>query len=200
MIKQGVVFGFALFVVFALTPARGDNAALTNEDILRLTRVGLAPAIIITVIRDSTTDFDTSVDQLVTLKEAGVADDVIAVMVGHEPGAPEVSGKTPDEKVGLIIRQPGPETAPAGPSDPAAPATRAAPQPDPSETAASAPVARPVGSTFHDRLRTGGKGPEMVVVPAGPLRHGLRFRPGLRRGGETAARGGDHPPLRHLEV
>ena len=167
MIKQGVVFGFALFVVFALTPARGDNAALTNEDILRLTRVGLAPAIIVTVIRDSTTDFDTSVDQLVALKEAGVADDVIAAMVGHDPGMPEVSGKTPDEKVGLIIRQPGAETAPAGASDPAGPATGAAPQPDPSETAASAPVARTAGNTFRDRLRTGGKGPEMVVVPAG---------------------------------
>ena len=128
MIKQGVVFGFALFVVFALTPARGNEAALTNEDILRLTQVGLAPAIIITVIQDSTTDFDTSVDQLVTLKEAGVADDVIAAMVGHDEGAPQTV---------------------------------------PSELAASAPVARAAGSAFRDRLRTGGKGPEMVVIPAG---------------------------------
>ena len=54
--------------------------ALTNADILALTRAGLAPAIIVVKIQSSETDFDTSVEQLLALTEKGVAPEVLKAM------------------------------------------------------------------------------------------------------------------------
>ena len=63
---------FVWLLVLVITPAPGaDDAALTNEDILRLNRAGLETEIIIAIIRSGPTDFDMSKEQLVALKEAG---------------------------------------------------------------------------------------------------------------------------------
>ena len=57
------------------------DALLTNDDIIRMAKVGFGEAVIVAKIETSATDFDTSLDALVALKEAGVGDGVIAVMV-----------------------------------------------------------------------------------------------------------------------
>ena len=128
------------------------DALLTNEDIIRMAKVGFGEAVIVAKIETSATDFDTSLDALVALKEAGVGDGVIAVMV-----------KTGGASATAVQ----PKAQPA-----ARPTARAAPRAAPgSASSAPQPKAIPVGP-FRETLRGGGEGPEMVVIPAESLRMG----------------------------
>lgn len=136
---QPTAIGVVLFVIFGVSPVTATDTPLTNEDIVRLTQAELGAEVIITKIRASATAFDTSVEQLLALKKAGVEDSVIAVMI--DKGAATPTGGTAAHTTSA--------TAPAFPS--AMPA---------------------VGSSFRDTLRSGGKGPEMVVIPAGRFRMG----------------------------
>lgn len=54
---------------------------LTNESVITMTQAGLSAAIIISKIRSSKTNFNTSTDNLIRLKRERVADDVINAMV-----------------------------------------------------------------------------------------------------------------------
>ncbi len=65
----------------AATKAKSGPAALTNQDIIRLVKAGISDDLIISKIKQSKTRFDTSVNGLVALKQAGVSDNLIAVMV-----------------------------------------------------------------------------------------------------------------------
>ena len=172
MKKQIAVIGLALSVVFAASFVPGDDAALTNEDIVRLTQAEMGAEVIIAKIQASATDFDTSVGQLLELKGAGVEDSVLAAMVNKGAAAPARAETPPDEEESFIITYPAPETVPASPTDTATPAARAAPQAVPTAPAAPAPVIPAVGSSFRDQLSGGGEGPEMVVIPAGRFRMG----------------------------
>ena len=121
-----------------------EEEILSNADIVALTEAGLAASVIVTKIKASKTDFDTSVEQLVALSEAGVDGAVIEVMVN--------AGTVPDPQT----RQTQGPTSEL-PSRTPSPLERAAPRP---------------GDTFTDALRGGGRGPEMVVIPAGSFRMG----------------------------
>ena len=177
MKKQFAAIGFLLLLVVSVTtPVPGDETVLTNKDILRLTQVGLGAEVIITKIKVSATAFDTSVEQLVALKEAGVEDSVIAAMVGK--GAAAGGGKPKEDEESFIITYPALETAPASPSGSAVPGTsQGSPQTAPAASAVPAP-----GSSFRDTLSGGGEGPEMVVIPAG------RFMMGCVSGQDCADR------------
>ena len=135
----------------------GADDALTNEDIVRLTEAGLAPVAIVAKIRSAPAAFDTSVDALVGLAGAGVDSEVVAAMVaatGSTAGG-EAAGRN-------------------APEDTASPGTAAAP-PRVDGRASAPGTAQPkaiAGSTFRESLRSGGEGPEMVVVPAGSFRMG----------------------------
>jgi len=66
---------------------------ITNEEIISLTKAGLANSIIVGKIRASKTNFDTSADALIRLKQNAVGDDVIAAIFeakngGNAAGAP----------------------------------------------------------------------------------------------------------------
>ena len=135
----------------------GADDALTNEDIVRLTEAGLAPVAIVAKIRSAPAAFDTSVDALVGLASAGVDSEVVAAMVAAtgSTAAGQAAGRSAS-------------------ADTASPGTAAAsPRVD---GRASAPgTAQPkviAGITFWESLRSGGEGPEMVVVPAGSFRMG----------------------------
>jgi hypothetical protein len=56
-------------------------AAMTNRDVIQLVKAKISDDVIIAKIRQSKTRFDTSTDGLVALKQAGVSDPLIAVMV-----------------------------------------------------------------------------------------------------------------------
>jgi hypothetical protein len=61
-------------------------APMTNQDVIKLVKAKVSEDLIIVKIRQSKTKFDVSVDALVALKEAGVSDNLIAVMMN--PAAP----------------------------------------------------------------------------------------------------------------
>ena len=75
-------------------PAQG----LTNDDIVRLVQLKLADSVIIAKIKSSACAFDTSVDGLTKLKQAGVSDAVLQAMVeagGQPVAAPPVPPAPP---------------------------------------------------------------------------------------------------------
>lgn len=61
--------------------AKPAPATMTNRDVIALVKAKISDDIIIAKIRQSKTRFDTSTDGLVALKQAGVSDPLIAVMV-----------------------------------------------------------------------------------------------------------------------
>lgn len=65
---------------------------LTNKEVVLMTQVGLSKDLIISKIKDSGGDYDVSTQALIDLKKAGVADEVIALMM-------EKGGKKPEEKL-----------------------------------------------------------------------------------------------------
>ena len=108
MKKQCAVISFAVFVVFAFPPVTSEEAALTNEDIVRLSQAGLGAEVIITKIRASATAFDTSVEQLLELKGADVEDSVIAAMVDKGAQAAKAAGIPVESEESFIITYPAP--------------------------------------------------------------------------------------------
>ncbi|MCY3933881.1 MAG: SUMF1/EgtB/PvdO family nonheme iron enzyme [Acidobacteria bacterium] len=128
-------------------PAAGfaQGEVLENEDILSLTEAGVPPEVIVAKIESTATAFDTSVEKLVTLVQAGVHADVLAAMAKASASTSVASEPPADDPVG--------DTAPVE-------QPRAEPEPVPR-------MSRQVGARFSDGLNSGGRGPEMVVVPAG---------------------------------
>ena len=61
-------------------PPPPPTGQLTNNDVVRMVKAGLGDGIILSKIKTSPSSFDTSVDALVKLKEAGVSDPVIQAM------------------------------------------------------------------------------------------------------------------------
>ncbi len=69
-----------LIVIFSLAVfAQTEN--LTNKDIILMTQAGLSKDLIIRKIKETTGVYDTTAESLITLKKAGVADDVIKLMM-----------------------------------------------------------------------------------------------------------------------
>jgi len=128
-------------------PAAGfaQGEVLENEDILSLTEAGLPPEVIVVKIESTATAFDVSVEKLVALVQAGVHADVLAAMAKASASTSAASEPPADDPVG--------DTAPVE-------QPRAEPEPVPR-------MSRQVGARFSDALNSGGRGPEMVVVPAG---------------------------------
>jgi hypothetical protein len=79
--------------------AKTTPAALTNRDIIRMVKAKLSDDVIAGKIKGSKTRFDTSVDGLVQLRDAGVSDRVIALMMNPAAEGTEApagsSAKTP---------------------------------------------------------------------------------------------------------
>ena len=83
MLRRNLIMAITLCIV--ALPLRAQNAKpMDNQDVIRLTRAGLSEDLIITKIKSSPTNFDTSTDGIVQLKQAGVKDHVLAVMMGGE--------------------------------------------------------------------------------------------------------------------
>ena len=63
-------------------PAAASEAALRNEDVVKMAQAGFDDAIIIAKIGGSKCQFDTSTDALIQLKKDGVSAAVLKAMVG----------------------------------------------------------------------------------------------------------------------
>jgi hypothetical protein len=92
-----------------LSVERLKQQPLTNESIVTLAKAGFDELFILQLIRSSRTNFDTSVQGLVVMKQAGVSEDLIRFMAmpqASPPAAPAaaVPVKAPPKKHGLFRR------------------------------------------------------------------------------------------------
>jgi hypothetical protein len=69
------------FLSYAQKSTPATNSALTNSDVLKMVEAKLGNEVIVSKIRASTCDFDTSIETILKLKNAGVSDVVIQAMV-----------------------------------------------------------------------------------------------------------------------
>src|SRR5258708_430885 len=82
----------ALVLISLITPivaqdytvAALSRHVLTNESVISLAKAGFDELFIIERIRTSRTRFDTSVDGLVALKQAGISEDVIRIVAQQD--------------------------------------------------------------------------------------------------------------------
>jgi hypothetical protein len=82
-----------------------EHQPLTNENVVTLAKAGFDELFILQLIRSSRTNFDTSVQGLVSLKQAGVSEELIRLMAMPSPAATE-SPKTPAKKHGFLFKHP----------------------------------------------------------------------------------------------
>ena len=83
--------GFSLFLLTLLPAAAQDftvttlsRHVLTNDGVIMLAKAGFDELFIVERIRTSRTRFDTTVEGLVALKQAGVSEDLIRVLAAHD--------------------------------------------------------------------------------------------------------------------
>ena len=95
------LFGVALLLAslsYAQQPASASLAkpeALTNSDVLKMVEAKPGDDLIISKIKTSTCNFDTSIDAILKLKAAGASDTVIHAMVDASPTAKAVVKEAP---------------------------------------------------------------------------------------------------------
>ena len=95
-----------------LTATVGKAETLTNDSIIQLHKLGLGDSTIVAKIKASTCNFDTSIDALKALKDAGIADEIIqAMLFASTPPAPAPPMPAPL----------APPMPPADPNDPKSP-------------------------------------------------------------------------------
>ncbi len=94
-LRAFVLAGMTVFVL--ATDVRGQEV-LTNESVIKLHAAGLPAEVIVAKIRTSQTSFDTSVDALIALSDAGLPKEIIAEMTGAS-SAPSSGAQT------VVVRQ-----------------------------------------------------------------------------------------------
>jgi hypothetical protein len=86
-----VLFLFALSIRAVPAALAQTQNALTNADIVNLTKQGLDPGLIVKEVQSSATNFDTAPQSLIDLKNAGVDNAVIDAMLSAQAQKPSVS-------------------------------------------------------------------------------------------------------------
>jgi hypothetical protein len=80
-----------VFMSWSLTVAGQTQKALTNSDIVTMTKQGFASSLIVKAIQSSSTDFDVSAAALVDLKNAGVDSSVMEAMLSAQAMKPSAA-------------------------------------------------------------------------------------------------------------
>lgn len=97
------VFAFAVAFVLAFGAfgvVSAQDEVMTNDEVISLTKAGLAGSVIIGKIRTSKSNFDMSTDALIKLKQSGVGDDVVGAMLEAKSGRAAGSGTSGAAPVG----------------------------------------------------------------------------------------------------
>ena len=172
--------------LLALAACLQDRAAVSqpsvlgNADIIALTEQGVPANEIIATIRQRQTNFDTSVQQVLNLVRAGVDASVIEAMeaagaAAGGQGVPAISQRIPPR--GQWEGPPG-GSRPLSNPDPLSQNMQRGAESIIGYTRRIRDAMSPTGyRAFSDPLRSGGRGPEMVELPAG------RFEMGCISGG-----------------
>jgi hypothetical protein len=93
--RKKMCLGVAILLAAAVcAPAMGQDAALsaeilTNDKVITMVKAGLPSSVIVNKIRTSKTNFNTSTDELIRLKQENVANEVINAMI--DPAAAVLS-------------------------------------------------------------------------------------------------------------
>lgn len=103
-------FAIILACVFALSTSAQENP-MTNADVVSLLKAGLPATVVVSKIRTSKTNFDTSTNAILALNKDGVPSDVISAMLETKGGYSE--SPTPPKNSG------SPAAPPTDDSDPA---------------------------------------------------------------------------------
>ena len=86
-----------------VVPARGGQAPLTNQDVIKMVQAGLGESVVLATVRKApSTLFDLSPDALIGLKQGGVSDAIVAVMID-----PKVAAATPNAPGAVVPGFPG---------------------------------------------------------------------------------------------
>ena len=88
-----LTFSFCLALNVAVT---AQEEVITNDEVISLTKAGLASSVIIAKIKTSRTNFDLSTDALIKLKQAGVTDDTVGAMLEAKTGKSIATDVTPN--------------------------------------------------------------------------------------------------------
>lgn len=110
----------AFFVVWTLAlPAHSaETKSLTNQDVINLVRAGLPASVVLEKIKTSKTAFDTSAQALVDLKNAGISDGIIRLMINPNLPIDEVQAKPAISPFGTTSDKPFPCQAAQGGTPP----------------------------------------------------------------------------------
>jgi len=104
----------------AVAPRPATPAAMTNRDVIRLLQAKLSDDLIIAKIKQSKTNFDTSVDGLVALRTAGASDRLIGFIMDPRSDPSAAPAPAPATASAPVRNTPAAE-APAPAPEPAAP-------------------------------------------------------------------------------
>jgi len=129
-------------------------AAMTNQDVIRLVKAKVSDDLVVAKINQSKTRFDTSVDALVALKEAGVSDTVVSAMMNAGAGSSSAPPK------------PATSSAPT-------PAGAIAPAPAQKSGFGASNVSRPAAATNTNVAARKGAPPRPVEVSSPPPNYGV---------------------------
>src|SRR5436305_1448099 len=111
MKRNSLIAAAIVGLLLSVATAAFAQETMTNDEVISLTKAGLAGSVIIGKIRTSKTNFDMSTDALIKLKQNGVGDDVVTAMLEAKSG---VSGPSaPSNSTGAA-----PVTASGDPNDP----------------------------------------------------------------------------------
>jgi len=83
----------AVCIVAAASAFAQTNKALTNADVVTMTKQGFAPPLLVKAILSSSTDFDVSANALVDLKNAGVDSSVMEAMLEAQANKPSAAAE-----------------------------------------------------------------------------------------------------------
>ena len=81
----------AVCITWALETPAQTQKALTNSDVVTMTKEGFAPSLIVKAIRSSSSDFDVSAKALIDLKNAGVDSSVMEEMLAVQAKKPSAA-------------------------------------------------------------------------------------------------------------
>jgi hypothetical protein len=97
--------------VLVLYPMLFAQQTMNNDSVVKLRKVGFSEDLIVSTINRSPGSYDTSVDGLITLKNAGLTNTEISAMIAKAPVAPQpstaqlvpVAGLAPSTRVHLAV-------------------------------------------------------------------------------------------------
>ncbi len=87
------LFATLLLAMSALSTSAQTQKALTNADIVTMTKEGFAPSLIVKAIKTSSSDFDVSAQALVQMKNAGVDASVMEAMLSAQAAKPSAAAE-----------------------------------------------------------------------------------------------------------